>query len=397
MTVSPHWLYLYDGDTLRQLNKYNGVLNKKLPMTNKFHTYSWGGIDVDACDNVFVGYKDSIKLYNSTLGALDSLALPRGDTIFDLHLGQNDVMYACGLHFVSAIAVPAAAKLITTSVGFPTSCSACDGRASVIVNCGIAPYSYKWSNGSTSQTDTGLCAGLYTITVTDASCPPRHDSAVVNVAGKPGYIVNVSDTNPGCVLAQGAITLYPSGGTAPYTYLWSPNGATTQRITGLSAGTYTCVVTDNDGCKYTLEATLINPAPPNINIYPLSDSICSGSPLLITASGVKTYSWLPNTGLSCYNCPNPTATPTATITYTVTGVDSNGCTATATTMIKVDTMPHPVITGKDSICLGYRDTLSVTGGNTYLWSTGATTTTISGIIGGTETFTVTAYNGFLPA
>ena len=394
MAVSPNWLYLYDGDTLKQMNKFTGALNAQRQMTNKFPTYMWGGLDVDACDNLFVGFKDSIKLYNGSLVAEDSLAMHKGDTIFDLHLGQNDIMYACGLHFVSAIAVPAKAKLISTSVGFPTTCLSCDGKATVTVNCGIAPFKFLWSNGSTNQTDTGLCAGLYTITVTDASCPPRIDSAVVNVAGKPGYTVNVTDTNPGCVLSQGVVTAYVHGGTIPYTYLWN-TGGTTSHLTGLSAGTYTCVVIDNDGCKTSVLITLINPPPPSISVYPLSDSVCIGSSLGITASGVKTYSWLPNTGLSCYNCPNPTASPTTTTTYTVTGVDSNGCSATATTTVKVNPIPKPVITGKDTICAGTRDTLRVSGGTTYIWTVnGSTNNYITGIPSVTTTYTVESFNGF---
>lgn len=387
--ATPNWLYLYNGDTLKRYNKSTGNLSnlKSIRLNTPF---VYGGLDADACDNLFVGVQDSIYVMDSTYAILAKI--PLQNTIYDLHLGQNNALYACGVGYVAEFTNPAPAKLISTAVGTPTSCSACNGTATVNVNCGVSPYTFLWSNGNTNQTDTGLCAGLYTVSVTDGACPPHSDTAVVNVSGKPGYGASVVDTNPNCALSPGNITVYPYGGTAPYTYSWS-NGETNQKDTGLSAGTYICTITDNAGCRYNVVVVLVNPITPKLTIKPTKDSICAGNTVLLTASGLKTYSWTPNSGLTCYSCPNPTASPTATTTYTIAAVDSNGCTATGNVTIKVFQTPKPIITGKDSVCAGYTDTLSVTGGTTYVWSTGATTTTITGIITTTKTITVTATNG----
>ncbi len=388
MAASPNWLYMFDGATLKQFDKGTGVMNTSAAITTT--SFAWGGLDVDPCDDIFLGCRDTLKVYNSSL-ALDT-AIPLPSTIYDVVLGQNNQLYACGNSFVCALNVPPLASLISTVAGSPSSCSACNGTATVNINCGVAPFSFHWSNGSTDQTDTGLCAGLYTVTVSDGSCPPRFDSTIISVGGKPGYYASVKDTNPGCILTRGNITVYPTGGTAPYTFTWS-NGSTNQEDTGLVAGTYTCVITDNSGCNYFVVSTLVNPPPPNITISPLYDSVCYGTKVNLYASGLNSYTWTPNVGLSCYNCPNPTTTPTTTITYTVSAIDTNGCTATGTTTIKVLPTPKPIITGKDSICVGYRDTLYVTGGSSYTWSTGATTSSIVGVISSTRTFTVTASNG----
>ncbi len=388
MAASPNWLYMYDGASLKQFNKTTGVLNDSVYVTNL--SFNWGGLDVDACDNIFLGAMDSLKVFKPTMKVDTTLKMP--GTVYDLALGQNDLLYLCGDGFVSSIQVPALAKLISRSAGSPTSCSACNGTASVTINCGIAPFKFLWSNGSTDQTDTGLCAGIYTVTVTDAACPPHSDTAIINISGKPGYGANIKDTNPNCALSKGNITVYPYGGTSPYSFLWN-NGATTQKDTGLIAGTYICVITDSGGCRYSVVVNLVNPVTPTLTIAPGNDSICNGSNIILTASGLKTYNWTPNIGLTCYNCPNPTASPTATTTYTINAADSNGCTASSTVTIKVFQAPKPIITGKDSVCSGYTDTLKVTGGTTYTWSTGATTTSITRVISTTTTYTVTAKNG----
>jgi gliding motility-associated-like protein len=393
IAVSPDWLYIYNGDTLQQLDKSTGIMANRITINNSligiFQTF-WGGLAVDPCDDIFLGCADSLKVYNSSL-TLDT-AIGMSDTIYDVVLGQNNLLYLCGDSFVCSVTAPVFAKLIATATGSPTTCSSCNGTASITINCGVSPYSFLWSNGSTNQTDTGLCAGIYTITVMDASCPPRIDTAIVNVPGEAGFTASVLDTNPNCELSAGNITVNPSGGISPYTYSWS-NGETTQEDTGLGAGTYTITITDNTGCKYYDEVILVNPVTPTITVAPNNDSICSGTNLPLTASGVNTYTWTPTTGLSCYTCASPIASPTSTTTYTVSGVDTNGCPATATATIKVYTIPKPVITGKDSMCSGGTDTLVVTGGTTYVWSNGATTSSISFIVTSSETLTVEAKNG----
>ena len=320
MAASASWLYLYNGQSLEQYNKNTGILHDSIAVSN--NAEQWGGIDADVCDDIYVGCQDSIKYYNGSLVLQGSINMP-GD-VYDLTLGQNNLLYATGNGFVTEVAVPNPPTLISSATGTPSSCSACDGVATVNVNCGIAPFTYKWSNGSTNLTDSGMCAGIYTVKVSDGSCPPRTDSAVVIISGKVGYTASVRDTNPGCALFRGNITAYPTGGDPPYTYQWS-NGETNQEDTGLVAGTYTCTITDNTGCKTFVLVTLINPDPPVVSVKPILDSICVGSTIKLTASGGSTYSWTPSLGLSCNNCAIPTASPSVTTTYKVIGMDTNGC------------------------------------------------------------------------
>jgi len=387
--ASPNWLYLYNGDTLRRYHKNTGAFVSQFPIRLN-SPFEYGGLDVDPCDNIFVGVVDSIYVLDSlyTLQA----KIPLQDTVFDVQLGQKGALYACGVGFVTQLTNPVTPTLISSASGTPSSCSACNGTATVNINCGVAPYIYRWSDGNANQTDTGLCAGVYTVTVTDASCPPRIDTAIVNVTGENGFNAFITDTNPDCALRKGNATIHVTGGVPPYQYNWS-NGSTKQYDTGLVAGTYVCIVTDNTGCRFEVGVTLVNPTAPKVKIVPDLDSICIGSSIVLNVSGAKTYLWNISPSLSCDTCSNPTATPNVTTTYTVTGMDSIGCTAIVVSTIKVSTPPKPVITGKDSVCSGYIDTLKVTGGTSYLWSTGATTTSINYNTITTQTITVTAHNG----
>ena len=139
----------------------------------------------------------------------------------------------------------------------------CDGSASVYASGGVTPYTYLW-NDLAAQTDsivTGLCAGTYTVTVTEAGgCQDTLDSVIIT---EPPLITSsiTASTNPLCFGdCTGTATVTPGGGTAPYTYAWNdPGTQTTATATGLCAGTYDVVVTDINGCDDTSTVVITEP------------------------------------------------------------------------------------------------------------------------------------------
>ena len=138
----------------------------------------------------------------------------------------------------------------------PTGCGAnCTGSANVIISGGTAPYQIVWSNAATTQSITNLCAGTYTVTVTDnAGC--SIDDQISVSSGTSNLSVQANTTNESCTgLCDGAISSSVSGGSQPYSYSWS-NGATSTAINALCPDNYTLTVTDNAGCTANTNATV---------------------------------------------------------------------------------------------------------------------------------------------
>jgi hypothetical protein len=121
-----------------------------------------------------------------------------------------------------------------------------NGSICISVGGGTPPYSYLWSNGSTVNCISGLTAGAYSVTVTDAySCTAWRIDTIHQPA--PIYVKDSIVPASYCNGNDGAIYLQVSGGTPPYSYVWS-NGATTQNIFNLMKQDYRVTVTDIGTC-----------------------------------------------------------------------------------------------------------------------------------------------------
>jgi len=135
------------------------------------------------------------------------------------------------------------------------------GSISLSLVGGTAPYSYAWSNGSTTAVQTNLAAGSYGVTVTDANSV----TATYTIVLAEPFQLNASTSTSNVTIHgghNGYIDLNVDGGTPGYSYDWS-NGATTQNLTGLSSGTYTVTVTDAEGCTTITSKTITQPASPH--------------------------------------------------------------------------------------------------------------------------------------
>ncbi|MDX2250627.1 MAG: PKD domain-containing protein [Bacteroidia bacterium] len=157
-----------------------------------------------------------------------------------------------GCEATSSVTVsePTALDAVLDSVSNALCAGDANGSISVTVSGGTAPYSYLWSNGSTSEDLTNLAAGVYTGTVTDSlGCTLASPSIVVD---EPDSIAVALDaiTNVVCPDdTDGSITISVSGGTAPYSFLWS-NGDTTEDLTNVGVGAYSGTLTDANGCTF---------------------------------------------------------------------------------------------------------------------------------------------------
>jgi gliding motility-associated-like protein len=166
--------------------------------------------------------------------------------------------------------------------------------------------------------------------------------------------------------SNGSATVTPSGGTAPYTYNWSPAGGTGATATGLSNGTYTCTITDANGCT---AAQIVAITQPTILVASMtSNTICAGQDGSIAAvgtggTGPYTYAWSNGPTTSSQTFTSPSAA-----TYTVTITDANGCTMTGTASITL--MPTPTAAFTTNATNG---TFQLNGGTGQLCFTDAST------------------------
>ncbi|HEV7232210.1 MAG TPA: SprB repeat-containing protein, partial [Bacteroidia bacterium] len=175
---------------------------------------------------------------------------------------------------------------------------ASNGSATVTPNGGTPPYSYSWSPISNStSTASGLSAGSFNCTVTDSKgCTISQGVTITQPAP---LLATDTHKNISCYGgSDGTVTVIPSGGTPGYYYSWVPTGGASNTVSAMSAGTYTCSITDMNSCIDTYVITLTQP--PALNISATSTNVtCTGSAngtATATASGgvaAYTYSWSP--------------------------------------------------------------------------------------------------------
>ncbi len=287
-------------------------------------------------------------------------------------------------------------ELIIDVILMPPLCAG-DANGSIEVSGwgGTPPYSYQWNTGATTPILANIPAGTYTVTVSDAQgCSTTQ---VIELPEPAPLNIAVTTTPSACNSATGTATATVSGGTPPYTYLWS-NGQTGPMATGLAPGNYSLTVSDAHNCQKAVLFTIVQPDPPVIDIEATDVSCPGAADGSLTANangGTPPYSFQWSNGQN-----GPTIFNLPAGNYSVTVTDANGCTATA--MASVNEPPQMVLelSSTPESCMGDNNgsaTVTVQSGGTppytYLWSNGATTQTITGLAPGSYSVTVTDAHG----
>lgn len=268
-----------------------------------------------------------------------------------------------------------------------------NGSAHVSGMSGTPPYTYHWNTGSNSPDISNLAPGTYTVTVTDANgCSNTHN---VDITQPPVLQLSASSTPGVCGLA-GSATITVSGGTPPYTVLWS-TGSTNTTITA-TAGTYTVTATDANGCTKSASATIsVTPNSLLVNTSVLSSAGCTvgGSASVSASGGSGTYQYMWSGGLPMTSTVNNVPAGT----YTVTVVDvTTGCTGTGT----VNVPAAPALTGTATLvsnatcAIGGSATANPGGGTapyTFHWDNNQTTQTATNLGAGPHSVTITDSKG----
>lgn len=289
--------------------------------------------------------------------------------------------------------------LIAVSVDvINASCLQDNGTATALATGGDGNYTYLWDlggNASADQTITGLAAGFYPLTVTDGNgCTATTTAAVVQNGT---FTVDLNGVDNFCSNFGASINAVATGGgTAPFSFNWGAplTGISTANVTNLPTGIYNVTVTDVNGCASTNSITVTSiDAGPQLGVTQTNVS-CFGNTdgsvdLTVSANTAVSISW--SNGVNSEDISNLGAG-----NYTVVVFDANGCIASTTVIISE---PNPlIVTGTSTPTVNNDGTASATvnGGTppySYNWNNGGTTQTITGLLPGDYTVTVTDANG----
>jgi gliding motility-associated-like protein len=279
-------------------------------------------------------------------------------------------------------------QLTVVAAGFNVTCyGVCDGQIVSIPAGGTPNYSFSWSTGCTSASCNNICAGNYTVTVTDMNgCTA---TATASVTEPLPITLSASTIDAHCNQADGSAAVTYSGGTGTLTPVWYNPATPGDSITNIPAGNYYVVVTDANGCDDTANVTVNNLPGVIASAGTLTDVSCFGGndgSFTVNDNGVNspyTYSW------TCSASNTNTASNLSAGTCSVTLTDNSGCTSTVSFTITQPTQltVTPSAT-PGAVCEGASVQLSATGnGGTpayqYAWSPGP-------LIGQTQTVTPAA-------
>src|SRR3569832_1824337 len=253
------------------------------------------------------------------------------------------------------ITEPSAVTAIGSTITNVSCFNGNNGSATVNPGGGILPYTYQWSpTGGNAVTANGLALGAYTVTVTDANgCSTTSTACITEptaVTASGSNVANVSSFGGN----DGSTTVIPGGGTAPYSYQWSPTGGNSITANNLSAGTYSITVTDATGCSVISSASVSQPS-------------------LLTAAA----SPVSNVSFHCSSCCTLVIVNNLIPgTYTITVTYANCCSTTSTATITQPAVVTANITNSSNVTCngGNNGTATVTAGGgtgtyTYAWNT----------------------------
>jgi gliding motility-associated-like protein len=288
-------------------------------------------------------------------------------------------------------------SIVSTDV---TTFGGVNGSITMSVSGGVIPYTFLWSNGASSQNLSGIPAGWYHVTITDANLCTREDSVYISEPLSP-LSASLEHKNVSCFGGNdGWMKATASGGTPPYTFVWSNNDHATQ-INALNAGVYSITVTDFFGNTFSTSDTIKQPNPITFT-QTITSVTCFGLPdgaIDVTVSGGTpsyTYEW--------YNSQYVLAALTQDISgmpadqYYLEVTDTLGCSGSVTLSISQPVALSVQMSHTDVYCAGYGTATAAcvaAGGSqpyTYLWSNGDNSPQIDSLYSGSYTVTVTDSN-----
>jgi hypothetical protein len=260
-----------------------------------------------------------------------------------------------------------------SSTGSPNQYSLTTGVRTITGFSAVTNSSLNASPQSITIPTSGIDAGTYdfnmVVTNSTTGCSSSNTPFTLRVNSLP----NVGATASQSTICAGTTAMLTASPSNLSTYAWriSPSSTILSNTVSYSPAvnsntTFTVTGTDANGCSSAANISITTESGSPITITPSSPTVCPGNAVTILATGANSYSWSPSTGLSSTTDDQVVATPTSTTTYTVTAANSTGCQSIGTVTVTVASAPITV-TASSTICLGSSQTLTASGGSTYIW------------------------------
>ncbi|GEM_PF-3489156 len=316
-----------------------------------------------------------------------------GGTLAATPVGRNAATWTATNDFVAFVPAECSTDTVIVSGGPDLTamddsvvCFGDSNASSSVIATGGAPFTYLWSNGSTSSSVSGLGVGTYTCSVTDNSgCASTID---IEVTSPDPIGATFMETNATCESStDGSAIAAVVGGVEPYTYLWAdPNNSTTIDVSGLEPGSYGFTATDANGCEFATGITIGFDNPdPDVDLGE-DKGFCPGqSAVLVGPAGEDNYAW--SNGDTILS----TIVSSAGV-YSLTVTSNAGCSASDDVTVTVYT-PAQVDLGANQSGPVPVDIDAGSMFTNFLWSTGANTQIVTASLSGEYSVTVTDSNG----
>jgi hypothetical protein len=361
------------------------------PTTNTSYTVT--GTATSGCKNTAVG---SITVTALPTIVATSTAVCAGSTAVLTASGASTYSWSTGATTSTISATPTTNSSYTVTGTATTGCkntavetvtvtalptvvaistAVCAGSTAVLTASGASTYS--WSTGATTPTISATPTINTSYTITGTATTGCKNTAVGTVTVTALPTVSVTSTT----ICAGSVGTLTASGASTYTWSTGTNGV--NLVTSpISNTTYTVVGTSIAGCNNSATGSIFVGSVPVISVNSLT--ICAGSTVTLSASGVNSYTW--NTGA---NTSAIIVNPSSTTVYTVSG-NLTGCSTTASKIVTVTVNALPTIVATSTaVCAGSTAILTASGASTYSWSTGAITSTISITSTTNSSYTVT--------
>ena len=378
-------------DVNTTINNDNGAIAvENIIITNETCGNTNGAVDI-----VIVGATNPVT-YNWNSGQttedLSNISAGNYDCVITDNVGCQTTANATVLNNAGTLS-------LDNSIITNEQCGDNNGSINLVVSGDETPITFNWDNGETTEDISGLSAGNYSCIITDnVGCTINTEIYTINNTSSAISVNNAIIANETCGSGNGSIDISITGGTEPITYLWN-NGASTQDLTDISAGTYIVTITDNTGCSIDETYDVINDAGSlEIISFSTTNEICGNGngAIDITVNGADpiSYSW--NNGST-----NEDISGIDAGTYSVAITDNNGCEITSSDFnILNDAGAFAITTNHstDEFCNDASGTIDIEVENgtepiTYNWSNGATTQDLAGLSQGTYTCIAVDANG----